>query len=201
MEGAEPGLALEGLFIAAEESNRGGAVIAPPHPLFGGSMDTPVVSELAWSCTQAGLASLRFNWRGVGASAGLPSGEFEDAEADVRAALAQLVDTAGGELVLAGYSFGAAVVARVARHAERVRRLLLVAPPPDLFGSEGLRGIDGSILLVSGEFDAIAPAQRLEALAASHRHARFILIEQADHFFTAGLAGFGAAAADWLGGD
>ena len=67
--GSSP-LALEGLYLAGEDGDAGGAVIAPPHPLYGGSMESPVVGEVAHACARAGLATLRFNWRGVGASAG-----------------------------------------------------------------------------------------------------------------------------------
>ena len=64
-----PGSRLEGLYTPAD-APVGGAVIAPPHPLYGGSMDSPVVTELAQACARADFASLRFNWRGAGASAG-----------------------------------------------------------------------------------------------------------------------------------
>ena len=65
---ADASLALEGIYVAGANGDASGAVVAPPHPLFGGSMDSPVVNEVAWACRTAGLASLRFNWRGVGAS-------------------------------------------------------------------------------------------------------------------------------------
>ena len=86
------GAALEGLWLPArgEGGARGGAVMAPPHPLMGGSMDSPVATEVAMAASDAGLGALRFNWRGVGASAGVPSGEQADADADYGAALAFL---------------------------------------------------------------------------------------------------------------
>src|SRR5688572_5794068 len=61
-------------------------VVAAPHPQQGGSMDSPVVAELAWAITRAGHATLRFNYRGVGASQGSFSGgpgEIDDLEAAV----------------------------------------------------------------------------------------------------------------------
>src|SRR5271157_4429275 len=106
-EGLGAGRALEGLFLRASGQSKGGCVIAPPHPLYGGSMENAVVSELAFVCAHAGLDSLRFSWRGVGASAGTSSGDLQDAAQDYAAALARLRDTPGG-LVLCGYSFGAA---------------------------------------------------------------------------------------------
>ena len=59
--------ALEGIFTGASGADPGGAIVAAPHPLYGGSMDSPVVAELAWACQSAGYATVRFNWRGVGA--------------------------------------------------------------------------------------------------------------------------------------
>src|SRR5262245_39619387 len=70
-----PAESLEGIFQAGESAAARGVVLAPPHPLYGGSLEAPVLSELAWAAAQAGPASLRFNWRCVGASAGEPSGD------------------------------------------------------------------------------------------------------------------------------
>ena len=69
--------ALEGVCQAGLPGNAWGSVIAPPHPLYGGSMDSPVVNEVAWASARSGVAAVRFNWRGVGASTGVPSGEAQ----------------------------------------------------------------------------------------------------------------------------
>lgn len=199
-EAGEQGEALEGLFIAGDgEGGGAGAVIAPPHPLYGGSMESPVVSELAWACTKAGLASLRFNWRGVGGSTGASSGELAMGAEDFAAALLQLGRTVPGPLVAAGYSFGAAAAVRAAVDQPRVRRLVLVAPPPPLLDAELLRSGERELLLLAGQHDSIAPAAALEALAKDLPGARFVLLEQADHFFAAGLAQLANEVASWLG--
>ena len=57
------GAALEGIYLSGPDGAASGAVVAPPHPLYGGSMDSPVVNEIAYACQKAGHASLRFNWR------------------------------------------------------------------------------------------------------------------------------------------
>jgi alpha/beta superfamily hydrolase len=195
---ADARTALEGIFLAGADDVTRGAVVAPPHPLYGGSMESPVVSELAYACAGAGLASLRFNWRGVGASAGAPSGELEDAEADVGAALTHLAGTLPGPLVAAGYSFGAAAAARAALRHRRVQRLLLVAPPPALLDPVALGSFAGATLLVAGSLDGVAPTHALESLAARLPRAELRVVPDADHVFAAALAELGRIAADWL---
>jgi len=209
--GAAQGLALEGLHLppaagaAGAEAPLAGAVIAPPHPLYGGSMENPVVSELAVAAARAGLASLRFNWRGVGASPGRASGDAEDARADYGAALAHLAEGVDGTLVACGYSFGACAAVAATRIGEgappylvRVRRLLLVAPPPSLLDAGALRAFRGEVLVVAAERDAIAPPSALEALAGSLGRGAFELVPEADHFFGAGLPELGRAAAGFM---
>jgi alpha/beta superfamily hydrolase len=129
---------LEGVFAGGAAGETRGVVLAPPHPLYGGSLESPVLSELAWAAARAGLVSLRFNWRGVGASAGAPSGDGSDADADYRSALDHLAETVGGPLVAGGYSFGSAAAVRAAAAEPRVERLLLVAPPPALVAPAAL---------------------------------------------------------------
>jgi len=189
------GDALEGLFVAAADSDAGGVVIAPPHPLYGGSMDSPVVSEISWAATKLGLASLRFNWRGVGASAGEASGEFDAAIADYQAALEQLVETVAGPLVAAGYSYGAAAAIRAAASSPRVERLVLVAPHG---GVDPSSLAERPTLILSGDLDRLSPPEPLEAAASGVPNIRFVRIEGADHFFGTGLAELGAAVTSWL---
>jgi alpha/beta superfamily hydrolase len=197
-EAGEQGAVLDGLFIAGQTPSHGGAVIAPPHPLYGGSMDSPVVSELAWACTKAGLASLRFDWRGVGASAGEPSGDLGVGAEDFAAALLHMGRTVSGPLLAAGYSFGAGTALRAADGQPRVSRLLLVAPPPSLLDVAALARGEREILILAGERDALAPADALAALAESAPRTRFVPLPEADHFFGVGLAQLTAAVTHWL---
>jgi alpha/beta superfamily hydrolase len=192
---------LEGIFLAGGPSGSGGAVIAPPHPLYGGSLDSPVVNELAWACVKRGIASLRFNWRGVGASAGQASGDPGAADEDYAAALAHQLASVAGPLVACGYSFGACAALRAGAREPRVRRLLLVAPPPALLDRAALAGFAGRVLIVTGALDAMAPPAELEEIRGLAREARLAVIPDADHFFMAGLAEVGRLAREWLGGD
>lgn len=102
---------------------RGTAVIAHPHPLYGGTMENKVVQTLARAFVQSGWTALRFNFRGVGAS----QGEHDQGRGEAEDMLGLIAQAAPeGPLALAGFSFGAFVTSHVAtrlwptRPAERV---------------------------------------------------------------------------------
>ncbi len=94
---------------AAGHTLRGTAVIAHPHPLFGGTMDNKVVQTLARAFVQSGWAAVRFNFRGVGATEGVHD-EGRGESADMLAVIA--AEAADGPLALAGFSFGSFVATR-----------------------------------------------------------------------------------------
>lgn len=192
------GLVLEGLFVPAPEDGAGGAVIAPPHPLMGGSMESVVVTEIALACQKAGLASLRFNWRGVGASAGRTSGDAAVADVDYQSAVAFLRDSVPGPITACGYSFGAAAAVRSTSLRPAPARLLLVSPPPSLFDAALLRGYQRPVCIVVGDSDRFVDADALAALAADIESAHFVLLRDCDHFFMHGLADLRRALDAWL---
>jgi hypothetical protein len=192
-------LALEGLYVSVSDPEARGAVIAPPHPLYGGSMDSPVVNELAHACDRAGVATLRFNWRGVGASAGTPSGEADDADADYAASLEQIAETVPGSLVACGYSFGAAAAVRCAAREPRVTHRVLVAPPPSMLDADAFAAFPGHSLVLVGERDDLAPPDALAALAAESERVALVVVPEADHFFAFGLAEIGKRTLAFLG--
>jgi len=105
---------------------KGVALIAHPHPLFGGTMDNKVVQTLARAFTQSGWTAVRFNFRGVGSSAGTHDegrGELEDMLVVV-AATAPM-----GAICLAGFSFGAFVTTHAYQHlavSRDIDKLVLV---------------------------------------------------------------------------
>jgi hypothetical protein len=194
-------LALDGIYLGAEGGSAAdGAVVAPPHPLYGGSMQSPVVNEIAYACQSAGIASLRFDWRGIGGSSGQPSGSARDAGDDYAAALAHLEETVNGELLACGYSFGAAAALQAGFAHPRVTRLILVAPPPSLLEPAALERFAGRVLMVTGSADEIAPPAPLEALAARARRAQLAVIPDGEHFFMTGLGELGREIRGWLGG-
>ena len=171
---------------AGGAANSGIAVLAPPHPLYGGSIDNPVVQALGTTLAELGLRALAFNWRGVGDSDGRGSGELSDAATDYRTAIDTALAGTEGPLVLAAYSFGAATALRVAAGDERIAALLLIAPPPALLGPEGL-DCGRPVTVIVGSDDEFAPTAELEALAADPANAELFVIDGADHFFSTGL--------------
>jgi alpha/beta superfamily hydrolase len=196
------GSSLDGLWLPArgEGGPRGGAIVAAPHPLMGGSMDSPVATEVGIATSDAGYASLRFNWRGVGGSAGRPSGEVRDADVDYVAALAFMKESVEGPILACGYSWGALAAARVGLEDPRVRKLVLVAPPPDGLDASRLAEGGKPALVIAGDRDAYVPEpalrERLEGLA----DVEIVVLDGVDHFFMSGLDEVGHAVRRWLAG-
>ena len=194
------GAALDGLWLpeTGEGGPRGGAVIAAPHPLMGGSMESPVTTEIALATSDAGFVSLRFDWRGVGGSAGLASGETGDADVDYRAALAFMKESVSGPVIACGYSWGALAAARVAPADPRVRRLVLVAPPPAMLEGSGLAEGGKPILVLAGDRDEYVPEVALRETFEGIDRVRLEVLEGVDHFFMTGLAEIGHRIRNWL---
>jgi uncharacterized protein len=195
-----PGSALEGLWLPArgDEGERGGAVVAAPHPLMGGSMESPVATELGIATSDQGYVSLRFNWRGVGASAGLPSGETLHADTDYCAALDFMEESVDGPIVACGYSWGAATAARVATQRSRVRKLVMVSPPAAMLDGDSLKSFGHPILIITGDRDEYVPLEPLKELISGIEGVSLEVLEGVDHFFMAGLADIGRITRDFL---
>jgi len=193
------GPALEGR-LGAVATPRGGFVVCHPHPLYGGDMDNPVVIRAVEVAQAAGYATLRFNFRGAGASEGVHDkgrGEQED----VRAAMASLAAhvPAGSRIGAMGYSFGAAMAARATRPGVPEAPLGLIAPPLGMYDLDFLETSPGRLLLVAGTVDSYCPLEALHRLAAL-TSAEERIIEGADHFFFGKLYPLGEAIGAWLAG-
>ena len=157
-----------------EGASRGIALIAHPHPLFGGTLDNKVVQTLARALVELGYETWRPNFRGVGETEGVHDegrGELEDLEAVLKKIQTE-------KFVLAGFSFGASVVARLAERVKPEWLVLvglgvtrLMAPP-----------VPAGTLVIHGENDDTVP------LAAVLDWARpqelpVVLVPGASHFF------------------
>jgi alpha/beta superfamily hydrolase len=166
-------------------------------------MDSPVVVAAARACAEADLATLRFNFRGVGASGGAWD-EGRGEQDDVRTATAHLRAVLGADanapVALVGYSFGASMAAAVAAAGERLAGLALIAPP---LATRGLPSppppVEGPLLIVAGSRDSYCPAQAVAGLARTWPAATVTTIEGADHFFFGELEMVRAALSDWAG--
>lgn len=167
--------------LPAERS--GNALLAPPHPSYGGSIDDPVVEALEQALWARGLGTLALNFRGVGESSGAQRGDLREALDDFMAVAC--APEAQPLTLLAGYSFGACVALQAA-HALTVERLVLVAPALSLFEPELLRAYGGRVSVVIGSQDQYTPSAALRALVPSSPDARFELLPGVDHFFSGG---------------
>jgi len=140
------------------------AVFCHPHPLYGGTMNTTAVFRSARGLEEAGLAVLRFNFRGVGKSAGKHDGQGGE-ELDVKAALDWLEQQFPGvELWLGGFSFGSRMAGSYARKDPRVKRLLLVALPVRTFDCAFVREIQQPGLILMAQNDDYGTLRELREL-------------------------------------
>ncbi|MCD6534519.1 MAG: alpha/beta hydrolase [Deltaproteobacteria bacterium] len=177
-----------GLALGSESK---GVILAHPHPLYGGDMRNPVVTTMMDTFQKHDWSTLRFNFRGVGASCGTfdaGRGEVDD----LLAAVDHLRQEGVEKVLLAGYSFGAWVIfqAAVAGRVEQEKQLF-VAPPAAMmeFGSEFLPGLE---LVVVGEEDDIAPPEKVGPLAKKWNPVTpLVTVAKADHFFTGCMGSIG----------
>jgi uncharacterized protein len=164
-------LSLEAL-LAVPDTPRAGVVICHPHPLYGGDMDNPVVVRVQEVCAGLGLATLRFNFRGVGGSGGAHAGGVGEQD-DARAALEALARAMGGApTAIAGYSFGARIAAMVACGDPRIGGLALIAPPLGMYDFACVEGVRAPTLMVAGTDDSYCPAPITSSSASSSRSAK-----------------------------
>lgn len=184
-------LLLEGDVAVARGSTEG-AVICHPHPIYGGTMNNPVVRALARATYAAGLVTLRFNFRSAGRSAGV-YGDGIGEIADARAATRFLVSEARVKrVVMIGYSFGAMVGLQAGAPLDEVRQLVGIAPPVESFDLRCLAGCTKPKLFVVGDTDEFCPVRELRRrLAAVPEPKREHIVAGAGHF----LAGYEDAVA------
>lgn len=180
----------------------GVALVLHPHPLGGGTMHNKVVFRAAAALNDAGLLTLRINFRGVGQSSGEHDegcGELED----VRAGLEYLAATYPGKpITLCGFSFGARVGLEVGLSDQRVRHLISIGTPVDKYDFSFLEACNKPILLVHGDRDEFGDQSRLQDLVAKIKqhnpNVELKIIKDADHFFEGHLNELKQAITDWI---
>jgi uncharacterized protein len=164
------------------------AVVCHPHPLFGGTMQNKVVTTVARALQDFGIPTLRFNFRGVGASAGaFDQGIGETADADAVASWGAQ-RWPGRDLVLAGFSFGGYVALRLAQQRDsqnRAPRLLItVAPAVQRFDTESTPVPRCPWLIIQGDADDVVdPAAVIRWAQALDPKPQLRVLPGAGHFF------------------
>jgi len=193
---------VEAVLMVPEVTPVAAAVVCHAHPRQGGMMHFKVVFRAAKALQSAGLAVLRFNFRGVGRSEGVHDHGAGE-EGDARAALLEMRDRFPGlPLVLGGFSFGSAVALRVAAREARVRAVFALGFP--LAREEGeapLEAVRQPRLFVQGENDEYGPGEALrERVEPLPPPREIVVVPGADHFFEGRLDALQGAIADWAEG-
>jgi alpha/beta superfamily hydrolase len=158
------------------------AIVCHPHPLHGGTLNNKVVHTVARTFDALGARTVRFNFRGVGASEGQydhGDGETED--------LLTILDWVRERrphdaIWLAGFSFGAYVALRAVAHCA-VARLIAIAPPVNLYDFSGIRTPTCPTWIVQGEQDEVVPSADVLSWAARLDPRPAVLRLDAGHFF------------------
>jgi len=160
------------------------AVICHQHPLGGGTLHNKVVFRAARGLENANVATLRFNFRGVGASAGKHE-EGEGEQDDVAAAIEWAKRKhPGKKLIVGGFSFGAWVASRVACEMPEVDAMFLIGAPVNKYDLGFLRSCEKPMLFLHGTDDEFGDVDKLEKLAQQVRNAESVIVTGADHFFS-----------------
>ena len=176
-------------------------VVCHPHPLYGGTMQNKVVHTLARAMQQFGVPTVRFNFRGVGGSAGSydgGAGELEDA-LEVCAWARRRWNCES--LWLAGFSFGSAVALQAAGRA-RPRALVTVAPPVGRIIVAPVARPPCPWLVVQGDRDELVDAGQVRKWVGNFvPPPRLVMLSEAEHFFHARLGDLRAAVLEFLAGE
>jgi alpha/beta superfamily hydrolase len=160
------------------------ALVLHPHPLYGGTMHNPVVYAAAHGLDDAGYETLRINFRGVGESTGTYDegrGELEDATTALDLLLSERTEKPR-ELLVAGYSFGAATALRLAYRDPRLTGVIAIATPVAMLDAAVLAPSERPRLFLHGEHDDLAPLAVLREQLAPGT-ADEIQVLPTDHFF------------------
>jgi len=178
---------LEAILKKAAGTPQGVGLVCHPHPLGGGTMHNKVVYRVAAGLVDAGLTTLRFNFRGVGASTGEHS-EIVGGKEDVQDVLTYLDECYPSEpITLAGFSFGSRVGLEVGINDDRVVRLISVGTPVDKYEDyDFLSRARKPILFIHGdhdEFGSLENLQRVFGEVKQNTDAELVVVPDSGHFF------------------
>lgn len=182
-------------------SPKGVALVLHPHPLGGGTMHNKVVFRAASALNDAGLTTLRINFRGVGQSTGQHD-EGRGEQEDVRAGLDYLAKHyPGSRITLCGFSFGGWVGLQVGIRDPRVAYLIGVGTPLDKYDFNFLKQCRKPLLLVHAERDEFGDVERVKKLVAELEPdvpVQLVVIPGCGHFFEGRLDELKTAITEWM---
>ncbi len=193
---------LEAIIKEPKGEPKGVALVCHPHPLGGGTMHNKVVFRAAAGLIDAGLITLRFNFRGVGNSTGTHD-DGEGERQDVLDALDYLSENYPDQPVtLAGFSFGSRVGTEIGMDDERVIRLISIGTPVDKYRDYGfLENLRKPILFVHGDKDEFGSVENLNELVAkvsAVTDTSVKIFQNCGHFFDEHLTQLRNAIHDWV---
>jgi len=180
--------------------SKGAALVLHPHPLGGGTMHNKVVFRAAAALNDAGLTTLRINFRGVGQSTGVHDegrGELDDARAGLDYLSQQYPEQ---RITLCGFSFGARVGLEIGIHEPRVSFLIGIGTPLRMYDFSFLARCRKPLLLVHGEKDEYGDVEQLRKVVADLEKdtpVKLVVIPGAGHFLDDGLDELKRAITDW----
>jgi alpha/beta superfamily hydrolase len=195
-----PAGALEALLDLPPGDPRAAAVFAHPHPQHGGTMHTKAVYQSAKALARIGVATLRFNFRGVGRSAGTfdaGPGEMDDFRAGL-----DFMDGLypGRALWAAGFSFGSWIALTVGADDPRVRVLLGIAPAVDRYDFANVKRSVKPKFIIHGERDELVSVKDVRHFYGELEEPKeLVVIDGADHLFDGRTSEVGEAVEDLLG--
>lgn len=192
---------LEALLNAGSTTASHAALVCHPHPLYGGTMHNKVVYHAAKALNGFGFPVLRFNFRGVGRSAGRHDGKAECE--DVKTAIDWLAQEFGLPVIAAGFSFGAAMTLLAGCSDRRVSALVALGTPiaaeGRVYAYKFLEGCTKPKLFVSGSEDEFGPKVELERVVrAAADPKRLVFVQHAGHFFENRLHEMRGAIEQWV---
>ena len=180
---------LVGKYKKGQSLNPPVALLLHPHPLYGGTMNNPIVMELYNIFASLGFSTFRFNFRGVGKSEGKFDnglGELADAAAALDWVQRQNPNT--NQCWVSGFSFGAVICMQLLMRRPEITRFISVSPQPNLYDFNFLAPCPASGLIVHGKKDEIAPLDDVQKLAQKLQAQKNITINYeevsgANHFY------------------
>ena len=158
------------------------AIIGHPHPLHGGTMHNKVVTTLVRTFKELSIASLRFNFRGVGQSAGEFDAGIGESEDMLLIARAWLKERPTARIIFAGFSFGSYVAFRAAAQCPHAL-LITVAPPVHHFDYTAFNAVPTPWFVVQGDEDDVVPEDLVLAFVKPRPSLKYLHFPKAGHFF------------------